>query len=119
MSFKLNRSKESTTDIYAHGDRREGGEFVTYSVSCQKEGAVVDLCLIVFQDGPVKDVGINGVSVEDLLDICSHRLQCFQTGPYACKENESAIQLIQLARTSLDNRTADRKRRAVEGTLQA
>lgn len=118
MSFKLNRLNDAVTDIHVCGDRGTGGEFVTYRISCQQEGAQIDLGLIVFQDGPAKDVGLNGVRIEDLLDICAHRLQCFQTGPFACKENESSLQLIQLARTSLANRTADRKRRDVEGSMQ-
>lgn len=116
MSFKLNRSQNASTDIFVCGDRNEGGEFVTYRISSQTEPA--ELGLIVFQDGPVTN-GVNGVSIEDLLDICAHRLLCFQTGPFACRENESSLQLIQLASTQLHNRTADRKRRGVEGTMQA
>ena len=43
-----------------------------------------------FQDGPVKEKGINGVANEDLIVMVMHRLNQFQESDYACKENADA-----------------------------
>ena len=44
-----------------------------------------------FQDGPVKESGINGCHQEDLIAIVIDRLQHFQKGDYACRENALAL----------------------------
>lgn len=122
MSFTLAPiSTMRNTSIRVHGERNEGGEFVTYTIHDKKDPIKVEcevgrLC---FQDGPVKDNGVNGVTIEDLLEICIHRLTCFQTGPYACSSNEQAADFIKLALGRLDSRTAERMKRNVEGTMQA
>jgi hypothetical protein len=59
---------------------------------------------------------VNGLSIEDLLQICAHRLDCFQAGPYVCEENAEALKHLELALASLDKRTRVRKARGVEGT---
>ena len=78
--------------------------------------AAFDRCIIVFQDGPTKEVGINGITHEALLAILIHRLQCFQNGPYACSHNLDSVSHCQEALKSLKARTADREERGVEGT---
>lgn len=74
---------------------------------------------VMFQDGPVKEVGVNGMHNEHLLLIVAHRLRCFQKGPYACRENGIALERIEDALRWLDRRTAARQRRGVEGTSKA
>lgn len=74
------------------------------------------LTKINFQTGPVKEVGVNGVFNEDLLLIVLHRLEYFQKGDYACKENEEAIKKIEEALMWLGKRTKDRDLRNVLGT---
>ena len=71
---------------------------------------------IKFQKGPVAENGVNGIFMEDLLQICRHRLQCFQAGNFACRENELALTKIEEALHWLDHRTKDRQARGVEGT---
>lgn len=71
-----------------------------------------------FQNGPIKEVGINGVSNEALLAIVIDRLTDFQAGPYACDENEDALVHCVCALDSLKNRTRNRTERGVEGTMQ-
>ena len=46
---------------------------------------------IQFQNGPIKEVGTNGVTHEALLAIVEDRLKGFQSGPYACQENADAL----------------------------
>ena len=117
MSFKVNNGPNRYTEILACGDRKDAGNFNTYQI-VGKEGAQFagQLAVIVFQDGPVKEAGVNGVFMEDLIDICIHRLTCFQTGPYACEENNQALVFLHAAKASLDKRTENRRMRGVEGT---
>lgn len=68
-----------------------------------------------FQIGGLAEVGPNGVTNEALLEIVRHRLASFQQGPFACRENESALKHTLAALDMLQRRTAKRRRRGVEG----
>jgi hypothetical protein len=57
----------------------------------------------------------NGIFIEDLLQICAHRLECFQAGDFACAENGKALAAVKDALKWLNRRTADRQARSVEG----
>lgn len=72
--------------------------------------------VISFQNGPIAEAGVNGVSQEALLAIVEDRLLCFQAGPYACRENAVALTKLQEAMMWLQKRTRDRMARGVEGT---
>lgn len=69
-----------------------------------------------FQEGPVKENGINGLHNEDLLLMVLTRLQSFQESPYACRENEKAIEKLEECVMWLRKRTLDREMRNVDGT---
>src|SRR5262245_6194341 len=73
---------------------------------------------IQFQNGPIAEVGVNGVTQEALLAIVIDRLECFQAGPYACMENMRALSNCQAALDWLKSRTLKRMERGVEGTSQ-
>lgn len=72
---------------------------------------------IKFQNGPIAEVGTNGLTHEALLAVCIDRLECFQNGPFACAENAVALAHLRLARNSLQARTQRRIAQGVEGTL--
>lgn len=72
--------------------------------------------IILFQNGPIGDVGANGVTQEVLLEIVADRLRSFQKGPFTCKENACALTHIEEAMHWLQQRTIERMRRGVEGT---
>lgn len=74
------------------------------------------LAKIEFQKGTIKEAGVNGVTIEDLLLICKHRLEEFQKGEFKCTENCLAIEGIKDALKYLNYRTQDRQKRNVEGT---
>lgn len=76
----------------------------------------VELCNIQFQNGPIGEVGVNGISNEALMAIVADRLQGFQSGPYACRENALALTKLQEAMMWLQSRTQQRVERGVEGT---
>ncbi len=81
--------------------RGKGGEIFTY---------------LSFQDGPIKESGINGVMDENLMAIVIDRLRGFQTGPYKCRENEMALVKLEESLMWLKERTRGRETRGVEGT---
>lgn len=83
------------------------------NVSAQEKGNSVSIC---FQNGPINEFGVNGITQEVLIAICIDRLESFQNGNYACKENELALQKLQEAQMWLQKRTRDRMARGVEGT---
>jgi hypothetical protein len=71
---------------------------------------------IKFQRGPVREVGINGITNEALLSIVADRLRGFQLSEYGSDENEMALVRIEEALTYLHLRTESRIDRGVEGT---
>lgn len=73
---------------------------------------------IVFQNGPIAEVGVNGLTHEALLAIVADRLRSFQSGPYACRHNALALTAIEEAQNWLNRRTIERTQRGVEGTHQ-
>lgn len=70
---------------------------------------------IMFQKGGKAEAGANGITQEVLLEIVRHRLASFQAGPFACKENASALAHVEDAIMWLNRRTAKRRNRGVEG----
>lgn len=74
---------------------------------------------ILFQNGPIREQGINGISQEILIAVLIDRLEGFQTGDYKCHDNQVALDHLQGARLWAHKRTMDRMARNVEGTRQA
>ena len=71
---------------------------------------------IYFQNGPIAEVGVNGVTHEALIAIVIDRLECFQRGDYASKFNADALEHLKMAQMRLRARTRERMERGVEGT---
>lgn len=71
-----------------------------------------------FQEGTVKEAGVNGVFNEDLIAMILTRLQFFQGTQFACRENAMAITKLEEALMWLNKRTTDRRNRGVEGTYK-
>lgn len=75
-------------------------------------------CFVGFQNGPIKENGVNGVTQEALLTIVIDRLRSFQKGPFSCRENAIALTKCEEALMWLQRRTVERIKRGVEGTTQ-
>jgi hypothetical protein len=71
---------------------------------------------ITFQCGPLHEVGVNGCSIEDVIDVLVTRLEGFQRGPFACSENRDALVALSYAKAALLSRTVKRQTQGVEGT---
>ena len=86
-----------------------------YHIS-DSDGKLLDICL--FQDGPIKDVGVNGIQNEHLLAILINRL-AYLNNVFRCEENEAALQNLKNALDHLEARTRNRMARNVEGSFKA
>lgn len=69
-----------------------------------------------FQNGPIQEFGVNGISNEALLSIVEDRLLGFQSGKFACRDNAVALTKLQECLMWLQRRTRERMQRGVEGT---
>lgn len=69
-----------------------------------------------FQNGPIAEAGVNGITHEALLAILIDRLEAFQAGPFASTFNADALTHLQGAQEALLSRTKERMARGFEGT---
>ena len=104
-------------EIYTDDTLNVGGAPVTYRIINNADPHQLDLTLT-FQNGPIAEVGTNGLTHEVLLAIVEDRLKHFQSGPYACRENALALTHIQEAQHWLAHRTRERQAQGIEGTHQ-
>lgn len=70
------------------------------------------------QDGPIKEVGVNGCQVDTVIAAAKTMLEGLNKA-FPCRENACAITKLDEALHWLDARTKDRETRSVEGTAQA
>jgi hypothetical protein len=110
------QKREKLNTVVARGDKGNGNAYHEYQVvfgdlESGKEGVLLN-----FQNGGrnIED-SIHGLTGEDLLEICRHRLQCFQTSEYTCRENAVALTHIEEALMWLNKRVEDRLERNVLG----
>lgn len=75
-----------------------------------------ELCNIHFQEGPIKECGVNGVNNEDLINMVICRLNGFQNSEFNCRENALAITKLEEALLWLRKRTIRREQEGKEGT---
>lgn len=104
-----------TLDIVVTDDAGHGGANHAYAVTHSNAAGVPPICSISFQNGPIAEHGVNGVTQEILLAIVIDRLRCFQSGPFSSRENAIALTKCEEALHWLQQRTLDRMRRGVEG----
>jgi len=119
MSRELDIGSKRFTVVSVVDDPGAGGACHKYRVESvqQKPGDPVAVFGFVdFQNGPVKERGVNGCHQEDLLVIVIDRLRCFQKGEFRCRENAVALTKIEEAIMWLNARTNRRMNQGVEGT---
>lgn len=104
---------QNYTKVYATAEKKFNA-FHNYIVANAETGDVVSE--IHFQEGPIKENGINGVSNEDLILMVVNRLESFQDSEYVCEENAEAIDHLMAAIGSLRARTNKRIAEGIEGT---
>ena len=94
----------------------DGGANHVYDIVYPVTGSVAIRQVIRFQNGPIQEAGVNGISNEALLAIVEDRLRGFHEGDYRTPEGTMALQKVEEAMMWLHKRTRDRVARGVEGT---
>ena len=118
------QKREKFNDVLAIEEKGNGGAYHKYVIqkdelvdTTTSKHEVIPLTTIQFQNGPRhEENSIHGVIDEDLLEIVRHRLQCFQEGEFATRENAIALTHIEEALLWLNKRKEDRLERGVLGT---
>lgn len=77
-------------------------------------GTKPSFAVINFQDGPIPTNGVNGCTIENLIQIAHHRLDALNN-KMSSSYNDEALAHLTLAKSALDRRTDDRVARGVEG----
>ncbi len=113
---KLDIGTEKYTTVYAMDEKGAGNANHVYDVSKKVDVDELVIQTIKFQKGAIKEHGVNGVMNEDLIAMVIDRLQGFQSGQYACRENAIALTKLEECLMWLRKRTEDREKRNVEGT---
>ena len=111
MDGSAGRVTKQLEDLAADGTYRGCG----ISTEAEPGRPVID---VLFQVGPIGEVGVNGCAIEDVIDVLIARLEGFQRGPFACAENLQALRYLDWAKRGLLVSTAARRAQGVEGTNQ-
>ena len=77
-----------------------------------------DYLRIVWQDGPVREVGVNGVQADEVLEEVAAYLRSVNVEPHNNRHTSLAITDIESAQNWLARRTREREERGVEGTSE-
>lgn len=113
---KLTIGTDKYTEVFALDEPGAGNACHHYTVRVANQEVDVPVGIVMFQNGPIKESGVNGVMNEDLIAMVIDRLEGFQTSPFKCRENALAITKLEEALHWLRHRTNARERRGVEGT---
>jgi hypothetical protein len=112
-------TEKYTTEVWAIDEPGAGNAHHIYEIIAKDtDGGQRQSTILKFQNGPIKEVGVNGLHNEDLIAIILDRLHCFQKGDFVCKENGKAIVDLYGALQWLRERTKKREKRGVEGTSE-
>ena len=119
---KVNIGTSRFTEVFATDGVAFNANHEYIVVAAPAEGEEIGLdnpyAKVKFQEGPIKENGVNGCHNEDLIAIVIDRLQCLNQDDFKCRENSIAITKLEEALMWLNKRTLDRRSRGVEGTSQ-
>lgn len=100
-----------------HGEFRENDVIILQPGHAYALDVPGLMARIQFQDGPVKEAGINGWQNEELISVLINRLKFLNTVMYS-KHNDEAIDALMDALYALRERTRKRIKAGVEGTSE-
>ena len=101
------------TEVYHEEDFMHNAP---HNFKVKNANAKEDLLEVHFQEGPIKECGVNGVCNEDLIAMVICRLEHFQKSPFKCRENAVAITKLEESLMWLRKRTTIREMKGIEGT---
>lgn len=102
------------TKVFCEDEREQKFNASHHFVVTDLEGK--ELTKVNFQEGAIKECGVNGCCNEDLIIMVIERLEGFQNSEFRCRENALAITKLEEALLWLRKRTMAREQRGVEGT---
>ena len=110
------QKREKLNEVLVTDDKGNGGANHRYQIVKVTNPDVV-YGNIIFQNGArnMQDL-THGVLDTDLLEIVRHRLQCFQKGNFATRDNAVALTHVEEALMWMNRRVEDRIERDVLGT---
>ena len=111
-SHKVNPAND-VLSLHAVDGPGSGGASHHYCIDMPNQATRLDLF---FQNGPIAEAGVNGITHEVLLAVLIDRMEAFQAGPFANAYNDAALSHLRSAAGALHDRTRERMRRGVEGT---
>lgn len=116
MKLSTIQKRENLNTVFVTDEKGNGGAHHHYLIDLQDGNKQIP---IDFQDGARKlTTSTHGLLDTDLLEIVRHRLQCFQQGEFATRENAIALTHIEEALLWMNKRVEDRIERNVLGTNQ-
>lgn len=115
---------ENVLNIEASGiDQKSGAvkRFVITGFNAQTNDATMPgdnltECVILMQNGLPSEVGANGVTADCLLKVVKELFEGYQSGPFACEENQVVINSVDRALNAIHQRYIRRVNEGTEGT---
>lgn len=89
-------------------------KYITLLNASMESGDHIHAVVFDIQDGTIKENGINGLQVTDIVKYCLNLYELLNDN-CPCDENERTIDALKLAIAWQDHRTVNRQRRGVEG----
>ena len=123
LKFRIQRRNNLNQVFFEDRPQARSNANHKYEILCQRkddQGLVTyaERFAIRFQNGARHEPNsILGVLDSDLLEIVRHRLQGFQSGEFASRENAIALTHVEEALMWLAKRADDRDERGVLGTM--
>ncbi|EXG01078.1 hypothetical protein J711_1567 [Acinetobacter baumannii 1552389] len=122
LGYANRELKPQEIDKVVNGEMVEGitayaqGHYYKISANPETQNAKDFEISLHFQDGPIPEHGVNGVTSEALLKVLIHRTKTLdKKSPSELKKK--AIIYMESALEEFNKRTAERRARGVEGTL--
>lgn len=111
------QKEDNMNKVYFIDEKGPGGGYHDYMIVNGRTGYL--LADITFQKWPrMAQESVQGVLDTDLLEIVRHRLSAFCEGEMADERTKAALGYVVRALVELKERTEDRKRRGVLGTME-
>jgi hypothetical protein len=116
---KVGHGAADVLEIHVLDEPGAGGANHDYEIEWTWPDGTAGAMALGFQNGSIKEVGVNGITQEALLAIVIDRLRSFQAGPFSSRDNAVALTHCEEALMWLHRRTRDRIARGVEGQTKA
>lgn len=112
------QKREKLNDVYVIDEKGNGGGNHHYQImGYDNDGDYKVFGRIQFQDGARKlEDSTHGIIDSDLIEIVKHRLESFQQGEFASRENALVLTHLEEALLWMNKRVEDRIERNVLGT---